>query len=396
MRIRPWLGRLAALVLGCVAALGLLEAGLRALRPSHAGLRALLYQATLPTAYGRIADLPGLLETTVVGYRPHAEYGGYVLNGRGLRTREYDAVPAPGTFRAVALGDSFVYGGVAEGDHWCAHVERALAARHPPAAEVLRMGTPGTGPPFYMRMWEVEAARLRPRLVVAGLFVGNDFFDEQGRREGWRGRVDQAAALSYAVRLARNLLRLEGAPVARPPAAPGARHAAGGFDLPGYLYDDTRPTFSPEAFAEIERDRMTLCLRSAGGRFGARLERLVRVLRELDAQVRLSGAHLVVMVIPDEYQVHPEVAVLAARAEGLGLDAYDLESPQRNLMRALEAEGIDALDLLPAFRERGRTERLYVPRDTHWNRAGHRLAAEELAAHLEHGDARTAPRPGSR
>ena len=103
----------------------------------------------------------------------------------------------------------------------------------------------------------------------------------------------------------------------------------------------------------------------------------------LDAQVRRSGARLVVMMIPDEYQVHADVAGLAARAEGGTLDAYDLERPQRELGRALREEGIDALDLLPAFRERGTAERLYVPRDTHWNRSGHRLAAERLAAHLE-------------
>jgi hypothetical protein len=380
-RLRPWLGRALALAIGCAVALGLLEAGLRALRPSHSGLRALLYQATLPTAYGRIRDLRGLLETTVVGYRPHTEYAGYVLNGRGLRTREYDDAPAPGVYRVVALGDSFVYGGVAEADHWCALLERGLTRARP--AEVLRLGVPGTGPPFYLRLWEVEAARLRPDLVIVGLFVGNDFFDEQGRSEGWRGRLEQAAAVSYSFRLARNLLRLDAPLIARSPGAGGVRHASGGFDAPGFVYDDARATFSPEAFAEVERDRMTLGLDSARGRFATRLERVVRVLRELNAQAARSGSRLVVMVIPDEYQVHADVARLAAEAEGRALDSYDLERPQRELGRALRDEGIDALDLLPAFRERGAGERLYVPRDTHWNRAGHRLAAEQLQAYLD-------------
>src|SRR5262245_11652954 len=137
MRLRPWVGRVLALAVGCALATGLLEVGLRALRPSHSGLRALLYQPTLPTAYGRLADLPGLVETTVVGYRRHTDSGGYVRNGRGLRTREYAVAPAPGVFRIVALGDSFVYGGVAEADHWCAHLERAIASRRTGGAEVL-------------------------------------------------------------------------------------------------------------------------------------------------------------------------------------------------------------------------------------------------------------------
>jgi hypothetical protein len=38
------------------------------------------------------------------------------------------------------------------------------------------------------------------------------------------------------------------------------------------------------------------------------------------------------------------------------------------------------VDLLPAFRSAARTTRLYKPRDTHWNIAGNRLAAREIAA----------------
>ena len=378
-RLPSWLSRALALALGCAVALGLLEAGLRWLRPAHSGVRALLYQSTLPTAYGRVADLRGLLETTVVGYQPRTEYAGYVLNGRGLRTREYADARVPGVYRVVALGDSFVYGGVAEADHWCGRLERALAASRGQPVEVLRLGVPGTGPPFYLRMWELEGARLAPDVVVVGLFAGNDFFDEQGRAEGGPSRLERAAAASYAARLLRNLLRLDAPALARTPSTSGVRHPSGGFDAPGFVYDDTRPAFSPDAFAEIERDRMTLCLHSARLRFELRLERVMRILRELRAQVARGGGRLVVLAIPDEYQVDADVARQAARAERQALEAYDLDRAQRELGRALEAEGIEWVDLLPAFREQAVRGRLYVPRDTHWNRAGHRLAAEVLA-----------------
>jgi hypothetical protein len=377
--LRGWAGRALALTIGCALAMGLLEAGLRALRPAHSGLRALLYQATLPTEYGRVTDLRELLETTVVGYAPHAEYAGYVLNARGLRTREYADERAAGVRRIVALGDSFVYGGVAEADHWTSRLERGLAA----PTEVLRLGIPGTGPPFYLRMWELEASRLSPDVVIVGVYVGNDFFDEQGRTGGWRGSVERAASVSYAVRLLRNLLRLDAPTIARTTREARAVHESGGFDVPGYTYDDTRPTFSAEAFAEVERDHMTLCLHAARTRFGWRLERVRRVLREIHAQASRAGARLVVLVIPDEYQVHPDVARAAAVKEGQPVEAYDLDRPQRELTRALGEDAIEWLDLLPAFREAAARERLYVPRDTHWNRAGHALAAAQLAARLE-------------
>jgi hypothetical protein len=379
-RLRTLLG----CVLGGLVALATLETGLRLLRPLHTGVRGLLYQSTLPTDYERVADLPALLGTTVLGYGPLTEQEHYVLNSRGLRTREYEDTPTAGTLRVVALGDSFTFGGVPDAAHWCPRLEARMAEHRGAPVEVLRLGVPGTGPPFHLRMWELEGARLRAEVVVVALFVGNDFFDEQGRRPGWRGLVDRGSAASYAVRLARNLARLD--PTALGGGTRGARRtfAAGGYELEGRAasFDDTRPTFSESAFAEIQGDRMALCLNASRLAFAIRLERVMRVLRELTASVRASGARLVVMVISDEYQVSSEVASGAARAEGRALADYDLERPQRALVEALDGDGIETVDLLAAFRSRSGRERLYVPRDTHWNRAGHDLASAELAAAL--------------
>lgn len=372
--------------LAATLAIGTLEIGLRVLRPRHTGLRALLYQATLPTDYGRTGSLRELLDATVLGYRPLTEVDGYVLNSRGLRTREYGPAKTPGTFRVVALGDSFTFGGVPDAAHWCVRLQDALSASRGRPAEVLRLGVPGTGPPFYLRMWELEGAALRPDAVVVALFVGNDFFDEQRRHDGWRGLLDRAAAMSYAARLARNLARLDQSALQRRATSSPRLFSAGGYELPVRVDRQESPTFSTEAFTEIERDRMTLSLRRAGPAFAVRLERVVRILRDLDARVRRSGARLTVMVIPDEYQVSREVAVAAAVAQGASLEDYDLERPQRALATALANEGVAMIDLLPAFR--AARETLYVPRDTHWNSAGHALASRELAPFLEAREAR--------
>lgn len=371
--------------LGAGGALAVLEGGLRLLRPSQTGVRALLYQATLPTDYGSVHTLRELLDTTVIGYRPHTESAGYVLNARSFRTREYAEQKPVGALRVAALGDSFTYGGVPDRAHWCSLLEQGLVARSAAPVEVLRLGMPGTGPPFYLRLWEIEAARLRPDLVIVAFFVGNDFFDEQGRSGGWRGAVEQAAGVSYSVRLARNLLRLgRGLPRRDATGAEGQVYERGGFELPGAEArdDESQPTLAQAAFVEIERDRLTLCLDSARLTFAVRLDRVLRILRELQAQVTRSGSRLTLLVIPDQFQVEPDVARAAAAKQGLALERYDLERPQRELTQALAGEGIDHLDLLPVFREHARRESLYRLQDTHWSRAGHRLAAEQLLAHL--------------
>jgi hypothetical protein len=48
----------------------------------------------------------------------------------------------------------------------------------------------------------------------------------------------------------------------------------------------------------------------------------------------------------------------------------------------LAQHDIRVLDLLPLFAEQGRQTRLYKPLDTHWNRAGNRLAADAVAREL--------------
>lgn len=52
--------------------------------------------------------------------------------------------------------------------------------------------------------------------------------------------------------------------------------------------------------------------------------------------------------------------------------------PQRVAGAHLEKLQVPVIDLLRPFRERGATQALYLPRNTHWNAAGARLAGERL------------------
>ena len=72
----------------------------------------------------------------------------------------------------------------------------------------------------------------------------------------------------------------------------------------------------------------------------------------------------------------------------------DLERPNRALREALDEDGVPYLDLLPAFVEAARLDRLYKPNDSHWNLAGNRLAADEIyrLARRGRGRARSACR----
>ncbi len=197
-------------------------------------------------------------------------------------------------------------------------------------------------------------------------------------------------ARSLAWRLAGNVRQLVTAlepgttpPLARTAATP-APGAPGGYEVAAFArdFDDRAPSFTADAYAAIEATRLSLCDPHATRRFQTRLARVLETIEALHARVRQSGARLAVVLIPDEFQVDPAVLAVAARRAGLEVSDDDLTRPQRELGRALDARGIPVLDLLSASRRAAGERALYRPRDTHWNAAGHQLAAGAVARFL--------------
>ncbi len=386
--------RVLRVVLLVALTLATVEIALRVARPFSPALRRLLYDASLPSDFARITTLPGLLATTTLGWSPGAERDGFVLSSRSLPTDDYADAKAPGTTRLLALGDSFTFDRFPMSRHWTTLVASDLARRTGAPVEVVRFGVPGAGPQLELRLFEVEGARLAPDLVVLGFFVGNDFFDELGGgfAHGPADRVARALRTwSFAWRLGSNLARVTAGvetkrtpPIPSPDGSSGAAPSSGGHEVAGFAdaFDESAPTFTEDAFLDVQAERATLFRRDAVLAGRLRLDRVVDTLELLDAAVRRAGGRLVVMIIPDELQVDGDVFARTVAHEGTRAEDHDLEWPQRALGEALAERGIPALDLLPASRRASADGPLYRPRNTHWNGAGNRLAAAELARFL--------------
>jgi hypothetical protein len=238
-------------------------------------------------------------------------------------------------------------------------------------------------------MFELEGSRLEPDLVLLAFYVGNDFRDDVGDNALVAPELDlgdRLARLSLTYRAVRALHRLRGL---EPEALGAAGEAvvaeplpAGGYELLSYRreYDAARPTVAADFYARVVARRMEVCLAARSGRFAEELERVARTLEGLAAAVEAAGAHFVVALLPDEFQIDAALRRAAFAHAGTSAEEYDLALPQRALGERLAAAGIETVDLLPAFERASR--RLYRPRDTHWNPAGCRLAAAALAKAL--------------
>ena len=82
-----------------------------------------------------------------------------------------NASPWPAKADIVIVGDSMVYGwGVAKEQAWVNRVAGRL-----PGKRIVNLGMPGTSPQQYLRYFERFGLGLKPKLLVFGIFAGNDF-----------------------------------------------------------------------------------------------------------------------------------------------------------------------------------------------------------------------------
>ena len=293
---------------------------------------------------------------------PFSQDYSFRLNSHGFKDVEFD-VGKGDTYRIIGIGDSFAFGVVPYEDNYLTLVEERLC-RNGFGVELINMGIPSMGPKEYSALLMAEGLKLDPDLVLLSFFVGNDFLESV--REVERSAVDYsyvASLLRYALSIRPHLERrtIKGNPV----------------------YDDASATFDPKTFLKIERWRSSICFQSPKA-FNTLLDAAVSQLEEISKVCRRRNISLIVVIIPDEFQVNSELQgdIFESLGKTREKSAVDFTRPNRVLARELDSLGIEYLDLLPAFAEASRAARYYRLRDTHWNIAGNELAAELIGQYL--------------
>lgn len=288
--------------------------------------------------------------------QPGALHFDSVLNSRGFNDVERaTARPAHVRQRVVAIGDSFAFGVVPRRDNYLALLERALAADG--SVEVINLGVAGTEPRDYLAILVEEGLAYGPDVVVVGFYIGNDF-EARARKPYEHSHVATLGNFLWTLGRSGRSVIVNGEPTS------GA-------------YDDGAAGMEEEAFRRILMGRAAIYVGDDGALAGpaARAAGYLREMRDLAAG---AGAGFLVVLLPDETQVDDALQRDVARAWGVAREAIDFDRPTRAITEALGREGIQTLDLLPAFRREAARTRLYKPRDTHWNVAGNRLAAETM------------------
>lgn len=315
-----------------------------------------------------------------VRWPPGYQYFDFRFNSRGYHDEEFFTA-GTNDWVGVVLADSFGIGVVPYSYHFTRLAEQKLqqawADRHERVA-LHNFGVAGTGMREYAYILVTEAMACRPNMVILCVFIGNDILEFDLTRKKTSPCFIQDWRSGQTIKRLKAILKEAKKQRGAAPAALDSATTATGA-IPDYINDWhlEKPTFSDEAFLKIESDRVGVCdpqNKEVAPYYDAFFESLSFFGKTL-------GNKLLIVLIPDEFQVNDELYKRLIRPLPNRRD-YDRDYPQKRIRAFCEERGWAVLDLLDDLRAAQKQGRVYHLNDTHWNSRGNRVAAEAIAGYI--------------
>lgn len=310
-------------------------------------------------------------------------------NRFGFNDRDYPLQKEWDTFRILVVSDSFNWAGGLEGNYTALLEKKFEEHCGGHRVDIINAGYPGTHTAEQFAMLKKYGLQYGPDLVFLGFFAGNDFIDAGPHRKRiivYDTYIDidkryELTLLGYPIIPKSRLVHLVKQKYKVMRELAKARRET---QAKGTPTKERGGTFSEETFLTIERIRLEFCNvgSSRDTAFDDRINYILQSISEMKDLLDSKGIQLIVGIYPDEFQVNASLLDQLFEKFDIAREDYDVELMQKILKKYLDSRGIPYIDFLDAFREKGRETRLYLLQDTHWNDAGHELAAEIMFRYL--------------
>lgn len=307
------------------------------------------------------------------------------INAHGLRGPDRAYQAPPGTFRVLALGDSFVEGySVSQDETVTARLERLLTGPRC-RVQVLNGGTAAYSTDQEYLFYREEGSRYSPQVVLLFLYY-NDILANTIKMFWGASKpllVDEGGVLVVS-----------NYPVPAPhkhPTVDRAREPIHGSALWNWT-KDRLATGAPRLFNRLARlglwdpiggeeveVQMRVYKRRRRREIEAAWNATDRILRALEREAAARHARLALVYVPSRMEVSDRDWELTKLSYGLN-GRWDRGLVARRVAQMARSEGVPLLDLTPALRasDRGILGEPYYVHDGHWNRLGHQVAARAV------------------
>lgn len=297
-------------------------------------------------------------------------------NSLGLRNPEVPTQKPDGETRILFVGDSFTMGwGVKENETFARKTEELLRTQGFSNVTSINAGFSAAGPSGYYLYLKYFGLDLDPDIVVVGFFIGNDITarkDVEWVKTDENGMPDIVRSKSTYID-STGTIRFTDTPLRYRIPILNNSHA---FLMLVNAISPQKTSTDPSK----EMIRQLTCLFQSNCHDLDTAKREVQFLfKGINSLVSSKGKKLVVLMIPDDYQVNAYPSY--KYVQGLPLLPSERRSINNEFIRFFEDEKIAYIDVLPDMMEQAK-EPLYLPEDGHWNAAGHAFAANIISDKL--------------
>jgi hypothetical protein len=288
-------------------------------------------------AYGTVRPMPIWLSFSedYSEYKLSASrFPGHKLNPDGFNDDPFQDEKPPGTRRVIAIGDSFLVGLVPRERNFIDIMERRIQADLP--AEIYNMGINHTHPGQYLSVLLKEGLRWKPDVILIGFFVGNDIKENAPENSFWYRRSLRT------ITIPRRILALSSELAQRQNKNVPLGWA---FGDPGYLDDPQKefPTFSENKYLKKQRKHLELTLRWRLWETEKKWRGTLENLAGIHEVAKERGIPMLLVIMPDEFQVNEGVRNKVFERFQLTPEDYDVASPQKRLVAFVTAEAAGGL-----------------------------------------------------
>jgi lysophospholipase L1-like esterase len=352
---------LVALCLSTIIGIAVAEVGVRLLRPQFLSVWAM----TKDDIVVHRANIRGF--TTVHGKR-------FETNSIGMRDSERTRTKAPGSYRILLFGDSFMEATQVEWEDSLPYLlEKKLAARLGQPVEVINLSVSGWGTDAQLAYFERHASDYVPDLVLIAMTLHNDVADNLAEQyhqfEAGELRNRPAQELPPFMALRQKTQEWLAGHSQLYQLVVGSLRARRVIESGQALDLHVAQLLSPSPTSRIEQGWLLTY---------SMLDRVRGLATE-------QGADFAIFLVPLVYSVVDTRLEEFLSANRLGPTEIDLLRPQRLMKRWGERRNVQVIDLQPEFHAWAGSQNSdpYLTSDGHWTEDGHRLGAEQVARELK-------------